>query len=384
MENVCSLGTETCRCFTIPSCAMTKSRGWKPQSADSSKQNSKPRTKIHVPIVHGIGEVRGEAWAQRSVSRLYRWWSTNSKLDLRPVNCTDCILNTDHVHIEVGADHEVILDPVLWGDRVADVGIWGSFRWLSRTALTIWLINVVAAMSVLANWHNEVKIFKSVMQGIYSLVGLVMRAILVLPLAIMCSMLLLAPSGRTKIVHAMSWVGPGIESRGKIAESVARSINSVPASHRVLIGHSQGGSILAFLCKSNSISQAEQLITIGSGHGLLATASVALSVRRSYLKSFLLSILFILVTVTVGISILHLLSITFISALVVLQSTAKMLSALLIYMDLIPMRRCAGGVRELRKFQLRIWRYSQATNQWRQCFRSSLRRRSSFSLLYRS
>ncbi|MFG1784489.1 hypothetical protein ACGFIU_18780 [Rhodococcus oryzae] len=175
---------------------------------------------------------------------------------------------------------EVVLDPILWGDKVVDNGYWTAFKWLMKSAITIWMVNVVAALfAFVRGQEDDGRIDKWVLSRLYLAIGLVVRAVILLPGVVLCAVLLIGRGFRTKIVHAIAWTEESAQGRAIIASNVEQAILSVEARSRVLVGHSQGGSILAELAESGKFGPSTPLVTLGSGHGLLATQSV-LSSRR--------------------------------------------------------------------------------------------------------
>ncbi|MGW4340840.1 hypothetical protein ACWEK5_50030, partial [Rhodococcus koreensis] len=164
--------------------------------------------------------------------------------------------------------------------------------------MTIWLINVVAALYVFARLDEDAGFgfrwfFKWTFSRLRLTLGLVWRAIIVLPGVIICAALLVRRSFRVKIGHALAWTESDCGESESIEGFVRSAIEAVDANKRILVGHSQGGSILATISESGALGKGNPLLTLGSGHALLATQKVLGARRRTVPTALLLALLFI-------------------------------------------------------------------------------------------
>ncbi|MBW0288001.1 hypothetical protein ATN38_03480 [Rhodococcus sp. FH8] len=251
--------------------------------------------RIHVPIVHGIGVTNHREWSQKSTEKLLSWWQATTTEKLSDIECDGCGVMRQHNHVLLNDDQcEVVLDPVLWGADVGDRTWNEAFGWFRHALFSLGLVNVAAALQSLIPSHENTKkgLARALVAGVRRCVGLIARAIAIVVLLIVgfIARILgraLEPLGRvlglrcqwlhrikTMIVHALSWIEVSDGGRRAIADQVWASITSVDSDERVLVGHSQGGSILAELARRGQLGRRDQLVTLGSGHALLATQRV--------------------------------------------------------------------------------------------------------------
>ncbi|MFT0613010.1 hypothetical protein ACMHYT_18250 [Rhodococcus qingshengii] len=244
--------------------------------------------RIHVPIVHGIGVTNHRKWSQKSTEKLLSWWQATTTEKLSAIECDGCGVTRQHNHVLLNdAQCEVVLDPVLWGSDVDDRTWNEAFGWFRDALFSLGLVNVAAALQSLIPSHENTKkgVAGVLVSGVCSCVGLIARAIAIVALLIVgfIAWLLGRVLGsrcqrlhrtKTSIVHALSWIEVSDSGRRAIADHVWASISSVDSDDRVLVGHSQGGSILAELARRGQLGPRDQLVTLGSGHGLLATQRV--------------------------------------------------------------------------------------------------------------
>ncbi|WP_139810839.1 hypothetical protein [Prescottella equi] len=271
---------------------MSKKRGTRPTSDRRGEIGGVDR--IHVPIVHGIGETSQKRWAEHTLTPILKWWQATSNERITIIVCPDCGIDRDHEHVRINNGPEVVLDPILWGDQVADRGYFATLRWLMRAAVSIWLINVVAALFVFARPEKRVGSGLGwMLRQLRLALGLVMRAVIVIPGVTVCAALLVSPALRVKIGHALAWT-EGDRGENRLIQGFVRSaIEAVDADKRILVGHSQGGSILATISGSGALGKGNPLLTLGSGHALLATQRVLGARRRTLPTALALTALFL-------------------------------------------------------------------------------------------
>jgi len=236
----------------------------------------------YVALIHGIGAASREAWAQQSVQMLSDWWMTVCRgVDAEPIACPDgCRLGAGHQHLSLSAhghSRRVDLEALFWGDCVRRPGT-GRCVWLVLQAgLLIGLVDVLAAWLTaferLGDFRGEVELAHSAWRLVLTFLRAMMAPVLTLFVAVA---VLLNPRLRATIGDALAWSADE-HSRECIKRKLMDVLRDAEASQMVLIGHSQGGSIAVELEPALSGDGREvRLVTLGSGHGLLAAVQSVL------------------------------------------------------------------------------------------------------------
>jgi hypothetical protein len=243
-----------------------------------------------VALIHGIGATSPEAWTQQSVQALSDWWMTVRRgVIAEPIACPDaCELGAGHRHLRLsthGCSRRVDLEALFWGDCVRRPGA-GRCAWLVLQAgLLIGLIDTLAAWLTaferFADYRGEVELARSTWRMISTFLLVMMAPVLTLFVAVA---VIVSPRLRSTIGDALAW-STDERSRERVKRKLTGVVRDAGTSRVVLIGHSQGGSIAAELEPGLRADGREvRLVTLGSGHGLLAAMHSVLP-RWSLAKS---------------------------------------------------------------------------------------------------
>lgn len=246
----------------------------------------------YVALIHGIGATSRDTWTQQSVQALSDWWTTvNRSVDAEPIACPDgCELGAGHQHLRLSA-HEcsrrVDLEALFWGDCVRRPGAKKCAWLVLQAGLLIGLVDALAAwltaLERLASVRSEVGLARSTWRLVTTFLRVVVAPLLTLSIAVA---VLVSPRLRSTIGDALAWSTDEC-SRERVKRKLTGVLRDAGTSKVVLIGHSQGGSIAAELEHGLRTEGREvRLVTLGSGHGLLAAMHCVLP-RWSLAKSLL-------------------------------------------------------------------------------------------------
>jgi hypothetical protein len=136
----------------------------------------------------------------------------------------------------------------------------------------IGLVDLLAAgLSTLERLPEDMDGYAGLARTCWRLFAWFGRALAVPPLtALLVFFVLVVPRIRHTIGDALAW-STDEASHASVTQHVLARLQRHPGSSRVLVGHSQGGSILAELEPTLRASGGDvRLVTLGSGHGLLA------------------------------------------------------------------------------------------------------------------
>lgn len=246
----------------------------------------------YVALIHGIGATSPEAWTQQSVQALSDWWMTVRRgVDAETIACAGtCVMGAGHRHLRLsahGRSCRVDLEALFWGNCVSRPGA-GRCAWLVlQTGLLVGLIDTLAALLTafesLAEYSGEIELAHSTWRLMSAFLRIVMAPVLTLSIAVL---VLVSPRWRATIGDALAW-STDEGSRERVKQELMGTLRGTDSSQVVLIGHSQGASIAAELESALRAARREvRLVTLGSGHGLLAAMHTVLP-RWSLAKSLL-------------------------------------------------------------------------------------------------
>jgi hypothetical protein len=229
---------------------------------------------------------------RQSVAALGDWWTgTRRGVEAEPLECPEgCSLGAGHRHLCVRAQghaRRIDLEALFWGDYVEHPGR-GRCAWLVLQAglvigLVVALITGATAFERLSESGGNVDLARS----LFRLVATFIRAVFT-PLLTLLVALSVLVSGRLRATlgDALAWTDDPC-SRRLVQRELLGAVRAADNRRVVLIGHSQGGSIATEL---EPILRADGrdvwLVTLGSGHGLLAAMHSVLP-RWSLAKSIL-------------------------------------------------------------------------------------------------
>jgi hypothetical protein len=238
---------------------------------------------IYVPLIHGIGGKDAETWAGGSADPLVRWWHSQraDQSQVLELKCAPtCEQGPYHRHLLAtlnGQSTQILIDPVFWTDKVSRPSRARSFFLVLRAGLFLGLIDLAAAAR-----RGTLRIFDRVGKdtglrtlaifaghGLGFTAGLVARAFGILLLTMPAALAVLASSRLHRLVgDALAWTA-GDRSRNQILSFVRSRTSAVGFDGIVLVGHSQGGSIIATLTADLPANSSTRVVTLGSGHALL-------------------------------------------------------------------------------------------------------------------
>lgn len=250
--------------------------------------------KVYVLYVHGIGVDHEDAYVGRTVPVLTRALSDPHG---EPWEATWCPSRCPH-RGAVGHQHmssvrgstrvNLVIDALYWRDRVPRVSRFKVAWWMLRATLALSLLYLIMpfgrAQAVLVRaegWSKSRKALVGVavylllmvlvpVLGIW-IAMLVLRSMLIL-LAGLVAIVALILSGKVRLASdALAWCSDETFRETVIKECEQR-VEGAGADATVLIGHSQGGSILTEMTRNQARPPKNQsLITLGSGQAILAT-----------------------------------------------------------------------------------------------------------------
>ena len=254
--------------------------------AASARATASRDTRVYVPVVHGIGTPSGEYWAKESVGALVAWWKgTDRDVAAIELDCPAggrCGLSPDHRHLSLVRGERtarVDLDPIYWGDKVESLGRWRCASSALQVGLLIFLVDLFAAAAprVRAVGHatesESFFVFSwALIRAVPTLCAVMARAMIVPPLTLVATVVVWCSRRVRRRVSDGLAFGADPRARAAVLDHVrARVRQGAGADTVVLIGHSQGGSILAEiepgLCREQ---RRVRLVTLGTGHALLA------------------------------------------------------------------------------------------------------------------
>jgi hypothetical protein len=230
----------------------------------------------YVALIHGIGATSPEAWTRQSVQALSDWWTTVRRgVSAELIACpNECRLGPGHRHLRLatpGGSRRVDLEALFWGDCVRRPGA-GRCAWLVLQAgLLIGLIGTLAGWMTSFEALAECRSMPELAHSIWRLVATFLRALMAPLLTLfVAAAVLVSPRLRATIGDALAW-STDEGSRELVKRKLTDALRVAGTSEVVLIGHSQGGSIAAELEPAlRAEGCAVRLVTLGSGHGLLA------------------------------------------------------------------------------------------------------------------
>ena len=249
--------------------------------------HAQPRraTSTYVALVHGIGEKTAEDWARKSLLPLVSWWTNTVGQRATLVGCGhDCSCKgvTQHKHVLLrGGTGDVRVDvaSIYWAD-VAHRPRWVRTAALAFEAtllvglvdLSAAAIRLVRAPSLLrppGTLGSEVEMARW-LWGVFVLLARAFVMPFLAPLAF--TLALLVPSWNRRLGDAFAWATDYQGSRSAIAQKLRGQIAPhLPAGPVVLVGHSQGGAIIASLeCEFRARGGDVTTVTLGTGQALLA------------------------------------------------------------------------------------------------------------------
>lgn len=233
---------------------------------------------VHVPVVHGIGVTSMEEWARESVALLVDYLKLTGKYGWEVQGCESgyCTLEstTGHRHLISPAFPGVRVDvePVFWSDLVEPRNFLVMMWWAFHSTIQVFIVHFASAI-----FHAGTLMDRSARQnplGLRTRWRLYLRVlalgVLGLPAAVIAALLMLSPKMRRRSRDALAWTTDS-SLRTRIQEFVGSRIRWEESHSQVLVGHSQGGSILTTLAASQKHPSRISLMTLGNGQGLLAT-----------------------------------------------------------------------------------------------------------------
>lgn len=242
----------------------------------ATQELHKNEDSTYVALIHGIGATNGEAWTRQSVQTLLNWWITVQRgVDAESVSCLDgCELGPGHQHLRLsaqGCSRRVDLEALFWGDCVRRPGAGKCARLVLQAGMLIGLVDTLTAWLTaferLAESTSEVGLAHATWRLISSFLRALMAPLVTLFVA---GAVLVNPRLRSTIGDALAW-STDEHSREVVKQKLTDALRGAGTLKVVLIGHSQGGSIAAELEPELRAEGREvRLVTLGSGHGLLA------------------------------------------------------------------------------------------------------------------
>ena len=226
--------------------------------------------RVYVAVVHGIGERSQTDWARKSVGELVEYWRTPSAS--RHVTIADCEPGCEladapgHRHVQIThgkRTRRVDLDPIYWGHAAERPSRRRTGARAFEATLLIGLIDLYAAAARRRRFG---------LRWLFSGGGLgILARALVVPLIAPLAFVLGMSCWYGRLGDAFAWATDEA-SRARIAELVRQRVRAQASAEAiVLVGHSQGGSILASLERElRAERRGVRLLTVGTGHALLS------------------------------------------------------------------------------------------------------------------
>jgi hypothetical protein len=232
---------------------------------------------IYVAMVHGIGAAKREIWAEKSVDVLANWWLTVQRgVRASELPCPNaCEMALGHRHLWLVCDHRsarVDLEPLFWADSVVDrPGRWRCAKLVLKAGLLIGLVDLLAAgVETFERLDGGMDSYRAMSLTCWRFISLFTRPVIfsvLVPLLIF--LILVSERARATVGDALQWSMDPV-SHERVSAAVATSLERSAGEAAVLIGHSQGGSILAELEPLiRRPGRDVRLVTLGSGHSLL-------------------------------------------------------------------------------------------------------------------
>jgi hypothetical protein len=248
----------------------------------------------YVALIHGIGATSREGWARQSVQALTSWWTgVRRGVVAEAVACPrDCELGAGHRHLRLDdgeRSRRIDLEPLFWADCVERPNRWRCAWLVLQAGLLIGLVDFLAAGLTAFGRLEEgfeggnVQMARALWRVISVFARAVMAPVLTLGVA---GGVLVSPRLRATIGDALAW-STDEESHARVRREMMQSLQERNEGPMVLVGHSQGASIAAELEPGlRTPGRPVHLLTLGSGHGLLAAMHTVLP-RWSVAKSLL-------------------------------------------------------------------------------------------------
>lgn len=244
---------------------------------------------VYVPFVHGVGALSADDWASDSVHRVADWWTAAERRV--PTVCVPCPADCDlvpgrHRHLRLARDGRSVridLDSVYWADQVERPGRLRCAGLALTTGLLVGLVDVVAAAGTVIRqlpdpddyglWSGH-RFFLDLLRFVWRLSAFLVRALVTPFLAVVAAGAALTRSGQRRLGDALVW-GADEASRSRVREHVRRHLLRRPRGPLVMVGHSQGGAVLASLEPELGRAHRDaRLVTLGTGYALLAAIDV--------------------------------------------------------------------------------------------------------------
>jgi hypothetical protein len=227
-------------------------------------------------MVHGIGAISPEAWARQSVDALADWWTRGGReMEAAKAGCQpNCTLAPGHRHLLLthrGRTRQIDLEPLFWADKVQRPNAWRCARLVLQGGLLIGLVDLLAAaIGTFEQLDGGFDSYRAMTLTCWRFTALFMRALIAPVLTLLVAVAVLVNSRlRATVGDALAW-SVDHDSHERVRREIMRSLEHRIHGPAVLIGHSQGGSILAELEPGLRAGNGEaRLVTLGSGHGLL-------------------------------------------------------------------------------------------------------------------
>lgn len=236
-----------------------------------------------MALVHGIGASTPERWASQSVQAMVDWWiGAHRAVTARALACPlGCGLAPGHRHLmlaKAGSTAYVDLEPLFWAHCVARPSARRCATLVLRAGLLIGLVDLLAAgMRTFEQLEGGFSSNRAMAQTVWRLFALFGRAVAIPPLTLLLALaVLVVPRLRATIGDALAW-STDASSHARVTQEVIGKLRRSAGRSVVLIGHSQGGAILAQLEPHlRAPGRDLRLVTLGTGHGLLSAVEQVL------------------------------------------------------------------------------------------------------------
>ncbi|HWM09409.1 MAG TPA: hypothetical protein VNO82_08690 [Solirubrobacteraceae bacterium] len=182
-----------------------------------------------------------------------------------------------------GRSVRVDLDSIYWADEVSRPGRLRCAGLAFTTGLLVGLVDFVAAGAMLVRrfpdpdaygWWSGHRFFVDLVRYLAQVAGLLIRALVTPFLAVLGATAALTRYGQRRLGDALAWGGDEL-SRVRVREHVRRRVMRRPDGPLVMVGHSQGGAVLASIEPEMGRAHRDlRLVTLGTGNALLAAIDV--------------------------------------------------------------------------------------------------------------
>lgn len=265
-----------------------------PTQSKTASSASDGQRKVYVLYVHGIGVGPEDTYVGRTVPTLAHALNNTHGEPWEATNCPSGCPHTaaiGHQHmfsVREGTPVNLVIDALYWRDKVPRNSRFKVAWWVFRATLALSLLYLIMpfgrAQAVLMRTAELSKSRKALVGFVVYLslmflipvVGiwiaiLALRALLIL-LAGVVTIVALILSGKVKLAgDALAWCSDET-FRESVIKDCEQRVAGARAHATVLIGHSQGGSILTEMTRNQAKPPKNQsLITLGSGQAILAT-----------------------------------------------------------------------------------------------------------------